>query len=422
VKNEKNAPVVGVDSEKAQHHSKRAWLAKLTCLFIAFIFWLYVMQVDSPEHEEVFHSVNVTLLNTSVLEGEYGLSIYSGYGSTVDVTVIGSKSVVKKLSAGDIHVTADVSKLRTSGSHSVPIDVELPSGLSLGALSQSTVQVYCDEKASAVVDVRAKITSFTMASRLEMGELEPEYDTILVTGPRETLDTVDYALLTLEFGEISSSVTASGNLVLFDKNGNRIDNPYLRLSRSEVTVKVPVYTTRTLPLKAAYKYGFFNEDNVDITVQPAKLTVRGDPEVLDRMTEIVAATLDEKKIIGDVTQQVQLELPETVEAVDGTENVTIRIAHKNTYTSMFNVTDIDVIGASGIKYNVLDKYIAVTVRGTLEQLRVLRSSDFSAVIDLSGYSAQSSGIIREHADIRIDAVGATDVYELGEYTVQVKLN
>ena len=410
------------ESAGAKHLGLHNWIPKVTCLVLSFFIWLYVMTVDSPEHEEMFYSLDVTLINTGTLEDQHALSVYSGYGNTVDISIIGTKSVINKLSAEDIRITADVSQITTAGSHSVPIDVELPSGLSLGSVSQNAIQVYCDEKASTVVDVRARITSFILESRLEMGELETEYETIIVSGPKEALDKIAYAQVSLELGNISASVTASGKLMLVDKSGNAIDNPYLRMSRSDVTVHVPVYTTRTLPLEVAYKHGFYNESNVNITLIPSELTLRGDPEILDRLTELQVTTLDEKKISGNVTQLVQLELPQGVEAVDGTQNVMLQVSHIDTYTNVILVTDIDVIGAAGLKYEILDKSIAVTVRGTLDQLRKLYTSDLSAVVDLSGYSAQSSGVIRELATIRIDSAEAKEVYEIGEYTVQVKLN
>lgn len=417
------APVLqNEEISSASPRKNHDWIPKALCLLFAFFIWLYVMQVDSPEHEEVFHSVSVELINTSVLEGESGLSIYSGYGNMVDVTVIGKKSVINKLSSEDIRVNADVSDLKTAGFHSVSLKADLPAGLTLGSLSQNSIQVYCDEKASAVVDVRARLTSFTMASRLEMGELQTDYDTVVVSGPKTALSQISYALVTLDLGNVDASITATGKLSLMDSSGNRIENPYLRMSRSEVTVYVPVYTYKTLPLTVRYKYGYYNSENVNVTIQPSTLEVRGDPAVLDRLTEIVVATLDEKKIAGDVTQLAPLELESGLTAADGTENATIRVEHIGTYTHTFNVTDIDVTGAVGIRYEILDKSLSVTVRGTLEQLSRLKTTDFSAVVDLSGYSENSSGVIREPAVIRIDSTYAAGVYEIGDYSVQVKLN
>ena len=79
---ENNAPLM---------HKHHAWVAKAVCVFLAFLIWLYVMQVDSPEYKEVFQSLPVELMNTQILDGESGLSVYSGYGNTVDVTIIGKK-------------------------------------------------------------------------------------------------------------------------------------------------------------------------------------------------------------------------------------------------------------------------------------------------------------------------------------------
>ena len=422
MKTNKNAPVVNLTDASAKSKKYSDWIARGICLLIAFVIWLYVMQTDNPEHQETFYSIDVVLTNTAILEGSSGLSVYSGYGNVVDVTVIGQRSIVSKLTADDIRVTADVSDIKEAGSFAVPLTVNLPSGISLVSTSQNTVQIYCDEKASKVIGVRARISQFTMASHLEMGELEPEYETVVVTGPKETLDEIDYAQITLELGSVSASMTATGKLYLIDKTGARMENPYLKLSRSEVTVQIPVYTYKTLPLTAAYKYGYFNSDNVRVTIVPATLRVRGDPAVIDRLSELVVTTIDEKKISGEITQLVPLYLDDGIYAADGTENVTLTVTPIGTATSIFTITDIDVTGAVDISYQILDTSLSVTVRGTLEQLSRLRATDFSAVIDLSGYSADSTGVTREPAVIRIDSVYADGVYEIGEYTVQVKLN
>lgn len=422
--NESKEPALeSADGSPAPVHRGHDWIAKAACLVLAFVIWLYVMTVDSPEHEEIFYSVDVTLSNTAVLEGESGLSVYSGYGNTVDVTVIGKKSVINKLSAEDIRVNADVSGIKTAGLHSVALQADLPAGLSLGALSQNTIQVYCDEKSSAVVDIRARVSSFTMASRLEMGEIQTEYDTVVVSGPKTALSQISCAQVTLELGNVDASVTASGKLVLLDASGNRIDNPYLRMSRSEVTVSVPVYTTKPLPLRVNYKYGYYNDKNVRVTLSPSVLTVKGDPALLDSMTEIIVATLDEKKIDKDkTTMGVALDLDKSLIVTDDTKTVSISVEQIGTYTDQYTVTDIDVTGAVGIRYEILDASLTVLVRGTLEQLANLKATDFSATVDLAGYTEQSSGIITLPATIRIDSAYADGVYELGEYSVQVKLN
>lgn len=422
MKRENNtSTVLDADSEVTRR-SSGDWLAKISCFLIAFVIWFYVMQVDSPEHTETFHSVDVSLSNVAVLEGERGLSVYSGYGITVDITVIGQKSVIGKLSGDDFTVTADLSGISEPGFHSVAIDVDLPSGLTLDSVSQNSIQVYVDERATVVTEIRAKLTSFTMESQLEMGELEPEYDTVVVTGPKSALDEIAYAEVKLSLGSINASMTATGQLTLVDKTGALINNPYLRLARTEVRVDIPVYATKQLALTSNSKYGYFNDKNVKITIEPASLLFRGDPAVLSGMDEIVITTLDEKSILGNVTRQVELELPPRVEVVNGTTTVSVKVEHVNTYTKNFTVTDIDVTGAVGLDYDILTTVLMVQVRGTIEELAKLKTSDFTAVVDLSGYTSDATGVIAKNAIIHIDSAYASGVYEIGEYSVQVRLN
>ncbi len=422
MENKKVQTVQSATAQPKRKHSLGDWVAKISCLLIAFVIWLYVMQVDSSDYEETFHSVDVILTNTAVLEGADGLSVYSGYGTTVDVTVIGKKSTISKLTGEDLHVTADVSTITEAGMHSVPVHVDLPSGLSLGSLSQGFIQVYADEKSSRVVDIRAKITSFTMEHQLQMGEPSPAYDTVVVTGPKHALNDIAYAQVTLALGNVTSSMTASGALVLIDESGAEITNPYLRLARTEVKVDIPVYTMKELPLAVTYKYGYFDDTNVRVTLNPPTLNLRGDPGVLGKMEEIVVATLDEKQIAGDITQMVVLSLPAGVEAADGTENVVVSVKHVGTHTRQFTITDIDVTGAVGIDCEILTNSLNVMIRGTLQQLSQLKTSDLTAIVDLSGYTAGSTGIITEKAVILIDSANADNVYEIGDYSVQVKLN
>ncbi len=411
--------VLNAAGEVRPKRKKSDWVAKVLCLLAAFIIWFYVMQVDSPDHEETF-SVDVTLTNTAAMETVSGLSIYNGYGTTVDVTVTGKKSVIGKLTSEDFRVTADVSSIDVAGFHAVPVNVELPAGLTLSSVSQNTVQIYADEKSSKVVDIRAKIESFV--SQYEVGEPRPAIETVTVTGPKSALDEIEYAQISLTLGNINASMNASGALVLIDKNGGVLNNPYLRLSRKDVLVNIPVYTTKTLPVTVNYKYGYFNDTNVRVTINPQKLALRGDPAVLNAMSELVATTLDEKRITGDVTQLVALALPEGMTVHNGAASVLVTVQHLNTRTASFTVTNIEVTGAQDLDYELATDALEVTVRGTPQQLAQLKNADFAAVIDLSGYAATSSGEVTTPATILIDSEVAEGVYEIGDYGMKVKLN
>ncbi len=408
--------VMNADTEVAAKRKSGDWVAKVLCLFVAFVIWFYVMQVDSPDYEETFYDVEITLTNTAALEN-YGLSVFSGHGAMVDVTVKGKKSVIDKLTAEDFRITADVSGVTEAGVHSVAIQPELPAGLSLVSLSQNTVQIDADVRETKEVEVLAKIESFV--SQYEVGEPELAFATVKVTGPKAELDKIAYAQVSLALGTINASMNASGTLVLYDVNGMEINAPSLRLARKDVQVKIPVYTTKTLPVAVAYKYGYFNENNVRVTVTPSKLTLKGDPAVLNGMSEWVATTLDEKQISGDVTQLVTLALPEGMTVLSSSGSVRVEIKHIGTKTATFVVSNFEVNGANGLDYE-LPASVNVTVRGTEKQLAGMKNSDIALLLDLTGVSPESSGERVVPATVVIGSAFSDNVYEIGNYSVKVK--
>ena len=123
-------------------------IPKLVCLILAFVFWIYVMEVDSPDYEYTFEDVSVNMLGTTKLENDRNLSVFSGYDTLVDVTVKGQKNFISKYSSEDISLTVDVSKITESGMYSFDMFVELPNGINLVETSVSQINMFIDNRTS----------------------------------------------------------------------------------------------------------------------------------------------------------------------------------------------------------------------------------------------------------------------------------
>lgn len=403
-------------------HKKKKWHigTMLLCVFCAFIIWLYVMEVDSPNYESEFLDVPVNLVGVSTLENEHNLSVFGGFDAVVDLKVKGSRSIIGRYTIADINVTADVSGITQAGSHEVALFFDLPAGLTMTESSMSTVSLYIDERSSAVVEVRSRISSVTIPESYELGDLVADTDTITVSGPKTILDDIDYAQVSLDAGSIESSVSMVGTLELISLSGDVITNPYIRLSKTEVRVNIPVYCYKELRLTAATKYGYYTEENTRITIDPETVTVRGDPAVLAEMEELVVTTLDEKAITGDSSLIVQINVPDTVTLDEESATATVAIRHIGTITKTFNVKNINVSVDSGLEYEVLTSSIAVTVRGDQDAVNALSADDIVVSADLTGYTHSSMGLVYAEGTVTIDDPSGT-VYELGEYNIQVAI-
>ncbi len=410
----------GTDEEYPEKKGKGSNLiARIVCLFAAFLIWLYVMNVESPDHEEVFRSLGVSLENASVLKNEYGISVVSGTGNVADITIKGKKSELGRYSAEDIKVYVDLSEITETGRHKLDIKVEAPAGLVVTDIAPGSIEVYVDNDTTKNVRVLAKASSYTLDASYELGELVPEVTEIIVRGPAQTLELIDHALVDFNLGTVSETIVSRGALQLVDVNGEIINDPYLKLSTSDMLVTIPVYTYKEVPLVAEYKYGFFNQDNTDIQISPSTIEIKGDPKALEEINDVTIVTVDEKKISGDYFDTLQINLPEGITAVTSDKSATITIKHKGTDKRALSISDFEVINPKNYEYEIVSS-LNVILRAPTNLLSYLTPEYITVTVDLTHVGA-TTGLINVPVSVTVDSAIEGKVYEVGDYRVQLEL-
>ncbi|MDD4772962.1 MAG: CdaR family protein [Eubacteriales bacterium] len=387
---------------------------KILAVVIAFIIWYYAMATDSTTFTRTFVAVPVDIIN------ETGFSVISGYDNTVDITVQGKKSEINKLTNEDIAAYADLGSVDTAGRHTVSINVSMPGNVSLTGKSADSISVYMDNTVTKTVPVTVVVVNYMIDNGYELGSPTPNIGEIKVEGPDGVLDKIVSAQVSLKLGHITNSVTVTDTLTPVDAEGNNVTNPYIRMLTTEVEVTVPVYITRNVPLQVGFKYGYFNDETVKITISPRSLLVRGDPKTINSFNQIIITTLDEKKIVTDNISEA-IVLPEGVINVYGYETATIGIEHIGTDTKEIVIEKFNVINPENLSYELLDEFITVKVRGPSSSLPYISDVSVRASVDLSGYS-NVSGTSSVAVNIEITGLYKTWVYEVGEYKTSVRIN
>ncbi len=417
------AEIKAEDKKEKQKNKRMDFISKIICVVLATVIWFYVMQVDSPQYEHTFEDVEIKLSGSETLEKERGLSVYSGYGRTVDITVSGKKSVVGRQTSDDIRVTAELSEINTAGNYEIALNISLPDGLELVEAEYDKIDVYVDERASATVLLRSRLTGFTQSSEFEYGEPTTDVDSIVVTGPKSEIENVDYALVSVDFsgmGIIDRTTSATRSVSLVGKDGSTVDNPYIRLSRSEALVTLPVYTEKLVELRVNWYNGFFNETNTNVDISPSEIKVKGDPASLENMDYITFATIDEKTVDGSFIKSYTVESGNDYTIV-GTNEVRLSVTLVGTATKTFRVTDFEVEAGKN-KVRVLDEFIEVTLRGTPAVLDSVEDGDITAKLDASKFDSDYSGNVQSEVEIVVNGVHDSPVYEIGQYTVNIRVN
>ncbi|MBQ3126880.1 MAG: hypothetical protein IJC15_07400 [Clostridia bacterium] len=398
-------------------------IARILCALAAVVLWLYVMSIDSPDHERIFTGVLVNIENETRLATNYNMSVISGYENTVSVTVKGKKSDIDKYASSDIIAFVDLSSVSGAGRHVLEVATAPPTGLTVLDVSPNTISVYTDQVASKTVPVDVNL-HYTMESTYGLGIPETNIEQVQVSGPVGVLDTIAYARAELDLGQVTTSMTQRVPLKLVGESGEEITNPYLRCNTTDVLVEVPVYMYKEVPVTVAFKYGYLNSSNADIKITPEKLTVRGDPKVLADFDHYEALVLDETKITGDYSQRAKLTLPDGISNVDRIENVTVEVSHIGTSTRELSMLSsrINVKVPQGKGYEFLESVFSFTIRGPEDLVGNFRSNHMTASIDLSSYS-DVVGIVTVPLTIApLSASYADRVYAIGTYHIQVRLS
>lgn len=397
-------------------------IPKLVCVFLAFILWIYVMEVDSPDYEDVFEDVAVTVVGTTQLENERNLSIFSGYDTLVDVTVKGQKSVIAKYSSDDIVATVDVSKIEKSGMYTLEVFVDVPSGMTLIESSVTQINMFVDKRTTENIPVEASVKSYKISSEeYSLGDITCSTDMISVTGPESVIREIDHGLVEVDLGGefITKSITTEADVLLKSQNGEDIESRYLKLSKTSIQVNVPVYGFKNVPLRVTTKNGFYTEKLTDVTVSPEIIKVKGEPSVLQNVDSIDVTVIDEKRIGENTQLEVDIILPDNVYPVTGEpETATVNIKLSGLVRSTFEVENITIINTGDKKVKALDKSVAVTVIAEKSIMKKLKAEDITLVVDFTNFK-ENIGIVNAVAEVQFNTADGV-VYEIGVYSIQIQ--
>lgn len=411
-----------------QYSRKENGITLVLCIFAAICIWFYVMSIDSPTATETFSSVAVTVINDRDLTVEMPLAPISGTGNVIEVKLKGRKTVLNDLRESDIEAYVDVSEVMTTGKGVYTVVVEAPEGTVIEDYYPKEISVYMDKRSSVMVPVQAHLSQYSLVSGYTVNLSSPtlSVESVQVSGPESELAKIDHARLLVSFpGTITRSFSSAGPLTLVDEDGAEINTKYLTMSETEATARYHVYTTKTIDLTVAYKYGYFAENGTEVVIQPKSVNVKGTVEVLDMLESHTVATIDETMITEDGDHSYQLKLPEGVELADSNQNDTVSLKIRFT-KAWLNKVRISTSAAEiinvpeGKKVELLDEALTVNVRGTAGTLMYMTAKDFSLVVDVS--PAVTNGDQYVTASVTVKDGNSAALYVVGDYSLQIRVS
>lgn len=400
--------------------SRNKVLQVIASILVAVAIWVYVDVEKAPERTKTIRDIPVEFSGESTTLADKNLMLLSGYDTTVDLTIKGTKRELVKINKDNVRLVASTSSIDSVGVHTLRWDVVYPDGVQSSALSvdwasKYKVTVTVGELYTKEVPVNCVVTG-TVADGYFTGETVLDPTTLVLRGQRDDLLNVAYAKLTVDISDATRSVIQTESVQLYDNDDNPVDNSNIRTNASLIQAKVPVLTTKevSLAVELSGVPGSAGQ-SIKTTITPSSVRLIGEADVLENIDEIVLATLYIEDL--DIWQQNSY----VVTAPDGTwlansnEVATVEITmegieEKTVTVDTFSYTNVP----SGLYAEVQDT-LDVRLWGLSEELAELKADAITATVDLS--SVTETGSCR--VPVTVTVSGYRNVAVKGSYEVTV---
>lgn len=391
--------------------------------------WLYVAYVENPDVPITINGIKVEFLNEDYITDK-GLVITDINMKTVTLTFIGKRNTVSQLSNSNVTVSVDLSDITYSGVFQRPIKVNYPLDISnTPAISRNSTQfiaVSVDKLVEKEIPVRGTYDG-GVAKGYQAEPIEFYPQTITISGPRDTINRVSYAWVTVLRENISKTVEEDNTFVLMDEEGHEVVSEYITPSNDTIRVTIPVVMVKEVPLVVNLTPGAgANETNTVTTITPSNITISGDAETLNNLNQIVLGTIDLSKFQTATTETFQIVIPNETENLTGETEATVSVSVIGLETAHLSATNIQITNVTeGYSAQIITQSLDVTLRGAADDIQDIEASVRTTpsiiriVADLSAYG-DTTGTFTVPAKVYVDG-GFGELGAIGEYKVTVSL-
>ena len=388
---------------------------------ISFSLWFYVNGVYNPQDSKEYTDIPVSVTFEGSIPQQNNLAILKREDLEIDIKLKGSRVALANLAKDDIKAYVDLSSVTVAGEYDLPITVTLP-GTSLMVAEQSETSISMSFDKFERKQVEAKIvTNGKVKDGYMLGDVTVSPNSMKVEGPASLLATVENFLIEIDVTGLNAVKTARHNVVYIDADGEVVNGKYLISEFSSVSVNIPVYFVKEVPLvvNGLNKSGGSDATMFNYKVKPATVRIAGPEADLETLNQIVVDTVDTSRISYSETYNQDLTVPTGYRLLDDVQQVLVTVSIQDSMSKLFTLKDFSIENAGeGIKATIQDKSINVRVRGLSADISSFTKDDIVAVVDMSGF-ASARGTVSVPVTFRI--AEGKNVGVVGKYTVSVNI-
>lgn len=403
--------------------TKNKLLSLLLAVSIAFVLWVYVITVVSPNSEATIYNIPVVLQGEPMLES-YGLMNVTENIPTVTLKLSGNRSDLNKVNSSNITVVVDLSKVYEAGTTNLRYSISYPGDVPAGAFNEESRY-----PGTIAIEVERKIKKDVPVNIRYVGELSEDfivdkenkildYSTVTVSGPESVIDQITQAIIDVDLTGKTVSFSDNYRYSLCNAQDEPVDAQKVDTNVAQVNLTLYIERVKELPLVlTVVNGGGATELTSDIKIDPATVKVSGSDLVMENLTELNLGTINLGELLEDTEMSFAIVLPEGVKFMDPdveTANVTVKFPNLGTRT--LTVSDIQALNVpEGMEVEFLTKTLNVTIRGDKNLIKNIVPPDIVVTVD---FTDAQLGSYTVKPNISLNGTYST-IGAIGNYSVSV---
>jgi YbbR domain-containing protein len=265
--------------------------AKILCMIMAIVLWMYVMNEQNPPIEASF-TIPIEVKN---LSSTY--TLMDGPES-VRVKVRGARSIIATLSASDIAAYVDLKGIG-EGRHPIKIMAVVPQSVELVEVNPDKALLRIDIATSRKLPVEVRYTSAPPDNAI-VGKVTLSPDTVIVEGPKSLLDSIDKAIIYMDLSEHSTDFSGKFTVHIINTDGKELEDVTAQPGQINVATQLLAVNKKLVDVKPVFSgelpAGMMMKQ---LEVTPNKIELSGSKALLDTVdivtTEPIVLTSDMKE-------------------------------------------------------------------------------------------------------------------------------
>ena len=304
---------------------------KVLSLMFAILLWGYVLMTQNPPRVKTVTDVTVSI------EGEADLTTRkltlrgdrAALLEDVSVRVRTELTSYADISADDITASINLSRITSTGKHTVRIHAKSSSG-DVVSVSPSEIEVEIDTLTTRNIPIEIHEEG-ELPEGYWAGDVQLDSATVLLEGPGTDLAKIVKAVGTIDLTNRTESLNQSIMLALYDKEGNVVESSILFGGMPTVVAKQEILPSKLVPIDVDGAIIGREElpENFEIasygtSLESTLVRIVGDADVIQKIESLSLEPVDVTGCTESIQQELAINVPEGIRII-GADSVNLQV-------------------------------------------------------------------------------------------------